>query len=210
MCFSASASFAASGSLGIFGVMTLKKSKKDKDLLLATIPFIFAIQQFIEGWLWVSIGKNPGLVMVLTYAFLFFALFWWPAYVPFVCYYLEADKGRKNILQVLALIGFLLGMYLYGNFIWHSLPATVINRCIFYANPLFKPTNLIMYLFYAVVTVGALVISSKKIVNLFGILAGLLAAFSLWIYLQNFISVWCFFGALVSIVLYFYFLNKKK
>ena len=210
MCFSASASFAASGSLGIFGILILRKSKKDKDLLLATIPFIFATQQFIEGWLWVSMGRNSELVMALTYAFLFFALFWWPAYVPLVCYYLEADKARKNILQVLAWIGFLLGMYLYGNFIWHSVPATVVNKCIFYVNPLFKPINLILFLFYAVVTVGALVISGKKIINLFGVLAGLLAAFSLWIYLKNFISVWCFFGALVSSVLYFYFLKREK
>lgn len=210
MCFSASASFAASAVLGIVGVATIKKAKKNHELLLAAVPFIFAIQQFIEGWLWISIGKSPEAVTALTYLVLFFALFWWPAYIPAVCYFLEKDKQRKNILQVLFIIGVLVGLYLYGNFIWHFSPATIVNKCIFFANPLFAPLNKVLCSFYALVTVGALVISSRKVVNLFGVLAGLLAVFSLWFYLKNFISVWCFFAAIVSIVLYFHFRQKKR
>lgn len=210
MCFSASASFAASAGLAIIGVATIKRSKKNSDLLLAAIPFIFAIQQFIEGWLWLSIGKSEQLVALFTYLVLFFALFWWPAYIPAVCYFLETDKQRKNILQVLFIIGILVGLYLYGNFIWKFSPAVIVNKCIFYANPLFAPLNKILFSFYALVTVGALVISGKKIVNLFGVLAGILAVFSLWFYLKNFISVWCFFAALVSAVLYFYFKQNKR
>lgn len=208
MCFSASASFAASAVLGALGVATVKKSKKNHELLLASVPFIFAIQQFIEGWLWVSIGKNESAVAVLTALFLFFALFWWPAYIPAVCYLLEKDKHRKNIFQVLAVVGALVGFYLYGNFIWYFSPATVVNHCIFYTNPLSPFLKNIAFCFYAMVTVGALVVSSKKIVNLFGILAGILAVLSLWIYLKNFISVWCFFSAIVSFVLYFNFSRR--
>ncbi len=210
MCFSASASFAASAMLGIVGIKTIKKAKKNHELLLASIPFIFAIQQFIEGVLWLIIGKSPAMVMTLTYVILFFALFWWPAYIPTVCYFLEKDKQRKNILLVFSVVGTMLGLYLYGNFIWHFSPAILINRCIFYSNPLFWPLNAILCSLYGIVTVGALVLSSKKSVNLFGLLAGFLAALCLWIYLKNFISVWCFFAALVSVVLYLHFVRKRK
>lgn len=210
MCFSASASFAASAVLAVVGVATIKKSKKNNELLLAVVPLIFAIQQFIEGGLWLIIGKSTSLVMIFTYIILFFALFWWPAFIPTACYFLEKDKQRKSILQVLSVIGVLLGLYLYGNFIWHPSPALAINSCIFYSNPLFWPFNLILCSFYALVTVGALVISSKRAFNLFGLLAGLLAILSLWIYLKNFVSVWCFFAAVVSIVLYFNFKGKKS
>ncbi len=210
MCFSASASFAASAVLGIIGVYTIRKAKKNHELLLAAIPFIFAIQQFIEGWLWVSMGKNVQVVAALTSLFLFFALFLWPAYIPAVCYFLEKDKGRKNVLLILSVIGFMLGMYLYGNFMWNFSPAAVINQCVFYSNPLFWPFNLMLCSLYAVVTVGALVFSSEKAINLFGLLAGFLAILSMWVYLKNFVSVWCFFAALVSAVLYLHFRQKNR
>lgn len=210
MCFSASASFAASAVLGVVGIYSLKRSKKNHELLLAAIPFIFAIQQFIEGWLWVSIGKSEHLIVILTCLFLFFALFWWPAYIPAVCYFLEKDKGRKNVLLILSVLGFMLGMYLYGNFMWNFSPAVIINKCVFYSNPLFWPFNIFLCSLYGVVTVGALVFSSKKAVNLFGLLAGFFAILSLWIYLKNFVSVWCFFAALMSAVLYLHFNQKNR
>lgn len=210
MCFSASASFAASAVLGIVGVYTIKKANKNHELLLAAVPFIFAIQQFIEGWLWVSMGKNIQVVAILTALFLFFALFLWPAYIPVVCYFLEKDKGRKNILLIFSVLGFMLGLYLYGNFMWNFSPATVVNQCVFYNNPLFWPINLMLCSLYGVVTVGALVFSSEKAVNLFGLLSGFLAVLSVWVYLKNFVSVWCFFAALVSTVLYLHFSQKNR
>ncbi|MCX6779900.1 MAG: hypothetical protein NT034_01835 [Candidatus Magasanikbacteria bacterium] len=210
MCFSASASFAASAILGVVGVSTIKKAKKNNELLLAAVPFVFAIQQFIEGWLWVSMGKNATVVVILTCLFLFFALFWWPAYIPVVCYFLEKDKGRKNVLLVFSIFGVALGLYLYGNFLWNFSPAILVNKCVFYSNPLSWPLNAVLCSLYAVVTVGALVMSSKKAVNLFGLLAGFLAALCLWVYLKNFVSVWCFFASLVSVVLYLHFKRKKR
>mgnify|MGYP000091041284 FL=1 len=75
MCFSATASFAASAVLGATGIATLAKTKDRKMLPLATIPLVFAIQQAIEGGLWLTIADGGSDAVLLSALFLFFALF---------------------------------------------------------------------------------------------------------------------------------------
>jgi hypothetical protein len=50
MCFSATASFSASIVIGTLGVVTFKKSKNSNLKFLGAIPFLFAVQQFTEGF----------------------------------------------------------------------------------------------------------------------------------------------------------------
>jgi hypothetical protein len=50
MCFSAAANFTGSGVLATAGVLTLTKVKHSRELLFASLPTLFAIHQFIEGF----------------------------------------------------------------------------------------------------------------------------------------------------------------
>ena len=52
MCFSAAANFIGSGALATVGVVTLTKVKHRRELLFASLPLLFAIHQFIEGFVW--------------------------------------------------------------------------------------------------------------------------------------------------------------
>ena len=54
MCFSATASFVASGALSALGVATLRATQRKAEIPFATIPLLFGIQQFVEGVLWLS------------------------------------------------------------------------------------------------------------------------------------------------------------
>ena len=49
MCFSATASFSAASITGVIGVATLRQVKHPRELLLAAMPLLFAVQQAIEG-----------------------------------------------------------------------------------------------------------------------------------------------------------------
>ena len=49
MCFSATASFSAGIILTVIGVASIKKAHHKSQLLFASIPFVFGIQQFAEG-----------------------------------------------------------------------------------------------------------------------------------------------------------------
>ena len=50
MCFSATANFVGSGVVGAVGVVTLTKVKHRRELLFAALPVLFAVHQFIEGF----------------------------------------------------------------------------------------------------------------------------------------------------------------
>ena len=55
MCFSAAANFVGSGALGAVGVITLTKVRHRRELLFASLPALFAIHQFIEGFVWLGL-----------------------------------------------------------------------------------------------------------------------------------------------------------
>ena len=55
MCFSATANFVGSGILGAVGVVTLTKVKHRRELLFAALPTLFAVHQFIEGFVWLGL-----------------------------------------------------------------------------------------------------------------------------------------------------------
>jgi hypothetical protein len=54
MCFSATANFVGSAALGTVGVVTLTKAKHRRELLFASLPALFALHQFLEGFVWLG------------------------------------------------------------------------------------------------------------------------------------------------------------
>lgn len=202
MCFSASASFTASAVLGLVGAATLAKTKNKRAWPLAAVPLLFALQQFVEGLLWLSLKNGPDYTLPLTHIFLFFALLFWPIYIPVVALALEPHKIRRIIISVFCVAGAVIGVLLYANFLQNPEAARVINKCLFYPDRTSYPI-LLKYL-YILVTIGSGAVSSRPIIKLFSLL-GLIFALIAWlIYTVNFISVWCFFAAIISAVLYFY------
>ena len=61
MCFSATASFTAGVPLLLIGVITISRVRNRKDLLYALIPMLFAIQQLIEGALWLTVNFSAKM-----------------------------------------------------------------------------------------------------------------------------------------------------
>jgi len=75
MCFSANASFAASAVTGVIGIIAITKTRTTPQLLFATIPLLFSVQQLSEGVVWLSL-KHISLAPwrpLFLYVFLVFA-----------------------------------------------------------------------------------------------------------------------------------------
>lgn len=84
MCFSATASFAVAGALGVAGALSVYKTKKQFHLFFSAIPLLFATQQAAEGFVWLGLnGVCPQLLTTAMYTFLFFAFIFWPFWIPF-------------------------------------------------------------------------------------------------------------------------------
>ena len=99
MCFSATASFSAGALLLGIGTLTLKSARRRRELPFAAIPMLFAIQQLIEGVIWLTFGyEAPLLNSVMTHVYSFFSHVLWPAYMP-VAVLLKEPAGWRQRAQ---------------------------------------------------------------------------------------------------------------
>ncbi len=207
MCFSATASFIAGASLSMAGGLTLKQTKTRAELPFASIPLLFGLQQAIEGVIWLSF-QSPLLNMVMTYVYSVFSHVLWPMFVPFSVLLIEKNPLRKKILKMFLLVGLIVGLHLLYFIIKEPVIAHIVNNSIAYHSPHFYP--LLTMGSYLFATCVSCFFSSHRMINIFG--GVLLASFliSTWFYTATFFSVWCFFAAILSLLIYLHFKRKNN
>lgn len=203
MCFSATASFIAGVSLSVLGVATVKKAERKAEIPFAMIPLLFGVQQIIEGMLWLSFRFDaPLLNVIMTYVFTLFSHVLWPIFVPFSIGLMEIVAWRKKVISAFQITGVAVG--LYHLYVIVKFPVTSeVNGHIVYVSPYFNKVP-VLVLYLAATCVGAF-FSSHRIINIFGALALLLFMVAYWFYTVAFFSVWCFFAAILSVVIYLHF-----
>lgn len=204
MCFSATASFTAGAALSTVGVLTIRKSRGKAELPLAVVPLLFGVQQLSEGALWVSVNNNlPLLKTWATYFFSMFSHVVWPMFVPFAIVLVETSRRRKKALRVFQAMGVGVGLYLLYFIVRYPVTAQIEGRSIFYDSPhLFITGVLVLYL---LATCVSGLFSSHRCVNAFGVLAFVLAIAAFQVSVKTFVSVWCFFAAILSLLIFFHF-----
>ena len=209
MCFSASASFTASGLLIPTGIYCLKEAMaSDKSYLpISSWPLFFGIQQTIEGFLWLGIEHNQlNLIQTASLGFLFFSHFFWLFWTPFSAFSLETNKRLRIFLMIFTLASFFFGALLYFPlFIDKSLLSIkVVNGSIYYVTRFIfgdlVPKHFTVVV-YAIIILVPLLISSNQKVNFLGSLIFFSAIASYIFFSHAFISVWCFFAAILSFYL---------
>lgn len=201
MCFSAEASFSAAALLTVVGGLCIKKSSSKSDLLLSAIPFLFAIQQFSEGIIWLhsleylSSSIWPSLAQFI---FLVIAFAVWPIWIPFSLLASETIPWKKFIMLIMLLLGVIDS---YINLHESRLPEmthSIMEHSIRYAINI----PLIGKVTYAAIILIPCFISSLRYMKLFGLLIALGWLVADYMYFHNFTSVWCFFAAWVSFLVY--------
>ncbi len=207
ICFGPVASFTASSVLAAIGTAILKNIRSQKELLFAAFPMLFALQQFFEGIIWLVIknGPNETLLRWLTFGYLTFAYSLWPILCPLSVYNIEYDQKRRKILRRLILLGVIASCYLLFFVIKNpahtiALPCSIHYETFVVGAPLFTGI-------YILVTIFPYFISSHRSILIFGIPNLIFCLVAYFFYRAAFISVWCFFAAVLSITLYV-FLRK--
>ncbi len=204
MCFSATASLIAGTTLGVVGIVTISKVKQKREIPFAMIPLLFGIQQIAEGLIWLSLSNNlPLLNTVMTYVYSLFSHVIWPIFIPFAIGLLETVPWRKKVLSVFQTVGLAVGLYLLYFLVKFPITSEVLNKSITYNSPHFYLFAIMMTYFIA--TLLSPLFSSHRIINLFGVLAVAAAIGAYLFYSATFISVWCFFAAIVSFMIFLYF-----
>lgn len=204
MCFSTAASFAAGSVLTFIGIATIRKVDNPHKIMLATIPFVFAIQQFSEGFVWISelSEEDKGYREPAVYFFLVIAMVLWPSWVSLAIYFFEQDLRRKPVLKVIALTGVLFSFLSAYYLLNYPSGAHITAFHVHY--DLHVPYGLatLFGILYLIPTVISHFFSSNKKVVVMGVLVLCSYLISFVFFKDYLLSVWCFFSAIISVMIY--------
>jgi len=207
MCFSAEASFSAAALLAVVGYATVTDTKNKKEICLAAIPLIFALQQFSEGLLWVALGYNMAdslLGMVGKYIFLFIAYINWPVWLPLSLYLPEENSTRRTVIAACLLGGVIFVIWNLTMVLGEPVTVGIVDQSIQYSA--YDPGTKAEFIFMRFLYVAAVLIptftSSYRYMWAFGLVVGITFIIAEYFYHYTFTSVWCFFAAVTSGVLF--------
>ncbi len=209
MCFSAEASFATAVALLPAGIYCVRAAlaRQPRLLPVAVMPLVFAVQQVSEGLVWVGLRRGDlQLAQAGALVFLFFALAFWPFWSAFAMWVQEADRRRRLVLLGLALLGtaWLWAFYLplaaapeglltireeHGS-IYYEYPGLGILRIVPFA---------VSEVFYLLLVAVPLFVATGAQGRLPALALAVSAGVAAWLFQYAFVSVWCFFAAVMAV-----------
>lgn len=195
MCFSAGTSFATSALLVFGGGASFSQVKSKSQMLFASIPLLFALQQLIEGLIWLAIrsSADAAWLTVLAGCYLFFAYVVWPLVIPLSLYMLENDSLRRRTLLFLAGIGIVFAISaLVATF---DFTPHVIDNHLMYGE---FPNHWLITLAYLCATILPFFVVQGKVFKIAGVFVALSLGLSWLISYMAIGSLWCFFSAVLS------------
>ena len=215
MCFSAEASFTVAAGLLPSGVYCLQAAaRKDRRLLpIAAVPLLFGAQQASEGLVWIGLHHGDAeLTRQASLAFLLPALALWPFWIPFMMWYKEEHPLRRRVLLAMTVTStaWLFVVYLPIALGPRELLTThIVDHSIAYDYPdlpLFQVVpRAVLNLLYGLTVVAPLLMRSDKKAIVPGLIIAASAIACLLIFHHAFVSVWCFFAAMLAVYLVWVF-----
>ncbi|MDR3422777.1 MAG: hypothetical protein P4L80_16290 [Xanthobacteraceae bacterium] len=183
--------------------MTVRRAGK-ADRMLAFIPLIFSLQQALEGFVWLTQAAGCGRDAGYGFAIIAFCL--WPLYVPVASWRSETDRRLRAFMLSFALPG--------------GVVAAAAAWALFVGLKIDFATNKIQYLpttryplifdyIYAACVIGPFLLHRNIYLRLFGCLILVFFGLSILLFNPARYSVWCFFAAISSIVLYFFVTSRN-
>ncbi len=210
MCFSAVANFTGSGVLATVGVVTLTRVKHRRELLFASLPTLFAIHQFMEGFVWLGLDgvMSSNVTHYWGVAFVLYAQGLLPFILPLSVILFEPDKTSQRRMVPFLAIGTLTTLYMLWALIAFPLQIYITGNSIVYVNQ--GTNNTYVAILYVIATCGSLLFSKIKDMVIFGVanLAILLTVMAVKRY--AFTSLWCAYAAVASVIVLAYFWKSMR
>ena len=203
MCFSATANFVGSGILGCIGIATVREVKHRRELLFASLPFLFAVHQFTEGFVWLGLDGRlaPTVAHDAGAAFMLYAQGLLPFLLPLAVLLFEPNAKRRRRMLPFAALGGALALYVLWALAAFPTQVYVRDHSIVYLNP--ATHNGALAFLYVVVTCGAIFFSRVKEMVIFGAVNLTILLITLAVKEYAFTSVWCAYAAIASVILWF-------
>jgi len=215
MCFSATASFSTAVVLIPVGIYCVKKALdlKSRYWTFAILPLTFGIQQMLEGVVWLVFDPGGGgATRLFALGFMFFSHLFWLFWIPFACYAVETHAIKKRFFIIAAFIGTAHGLIMYAPLLFNPdwLVVELIKGSITYKASLLYDEyipRIVVRVFYGIIVITPLLVASDRYIKIFGGLITLSIIIATVFYGYAFISVWCYFAAILSLYIIF-IINK--
>jgi len=191
-------------------VLTLTKVRHRRELLFGSLPLLFAIHQFTEGFVWLGLDGilSPAVTHAMAAAFMLYAQGLLPFLIPLsVLLFEPTAKRRRRMLPFLA-IGAGTTIYMLWALTAYPFEVYIRENSIVYIDP--ATNNMAVAVLYVIATCGSLFFSEVKGMVVFGgaNLIILLAVMAVKRY--AFTSLWCAYAAVASVIILAYFWKSIK
>ncbi len=205
MCFAPGADAVVGGIVVVIGADALRHVREPKQVLLASLPVLFGLHQLDEAFVWWGLqGRVAGSIERLSiWAYLLFALAALPALVPLAVFAVERSPLRRRIIAVLAALGIGVGAALAVSLFQGSVNAAIDGHHIAYDVSALNQGRELTAL-YVVAACGALIACSYRDLAALGVLNLVAVPVLMWMTVSGFVSLWCFWAAMVSVVIAFH------
>lgn len=193
MCWSATADLTAGVCVGAIGVACVAHVRRVRDLPLAALPLLLGAHQIVESVVWDSGGgAGPATTAWAVIALPLLAL-----WVPLAVLAASAPGTRRRLALPVA-SGAATAAALSYYLATRTVTADIRGHTIGYAVHLPEPE--IVVAGYLLATIGALLLAGDRTVRLLGVLVAAGAVVCALIWRLEFVSTWCAFAALASVV----------
>jgi hypothetical protein len=199
VCFSPEADLAGGLLICAIGVDAVRHVYRRRDfLMLAGIPLLLGVHQFIEAlvWWWLQ-GQVPGGIgRAALWAYLLIAFVVLPVFVPVAILALEPTRRRKLMMAPFAAIGAVVAVVLLAAMLRGPVSVRLAPYHLSYSIRL--SSGLLIIACYVVAVCGSLLVSGYREVAIFGIVNLLAVIVIARLTVSGFASVWCGWAAVSS------------
>ena len=209
MCFSATANFVGSGVLGAIGVVTLTKVKHRRELLFASLPALFAVHQFMEGFVWLGFDGmvSQKVAHAMAAAYMLYAQGLLPFLMPLSVFLFEPNGIRRRGMLPFVALGAGTTLYMLWGLAAYPIEVFVKGNSIVYINQ--GTNNTWLAVLYVIATCGSLFFSKVKDMVIFGAANLVILLVVMAVKRYAFTSLWCAYAAVASVIILGYFWKSR-
>jgi hypothetical protein len=202
MCFAPEADAIVGAVVIAVGVDALRHVRSPKQIPLAAVPLLLGLHQLTEAFVWWGLQGHvsESVERVATWSWLLFAFVALPVLLPVAVDLVERSAGRRWVIRAFALLGVAVAIALAAAIFRGPVNAQIHGHCISYDVDALGNGREWTAL-YVIAACGALLVSSHRALAALGAMNLVVVPILLWLTVDGFISLWCFWAAIASVVI---------
>jgi len=170
---------------------------------------MFGLQQLLEGGVWMALTHNAEIAAHnLALGFMLYSHVFWLGWIAYSSYLTESSARFRRIFLIISLFGVIFGTLMYVPLLFNPewLLVSIVRHSIRYDIIFLSDAYVsqqVLAAIYASVILIPLMLSSDRYHSMLGVMILISGIFTLAFYGWVFISVWCYFAAIISLYIFF-------